>query len=294
VTALALLGAGVALAAGLASGDPSDSGRALSVAPSPAVWVAIGLYVAAAIAFGIGATGRTGAARAARVLLGAAVLAHGVDIGWRGVMHVHPAQSVRESLGFLAWIIAAGYLAASVRWRIDLAGVAVMPVVIAVFAAARFSPAGHDPEGLSALGRVHITLATVGVALFALAAALSAIYLVEERNLKRKRFDTITFKSGGAPLEKLDVLGHRLVWAGFPIFTVAVALGILWMSQRGEPITRPEYPLAIATWLVYAVLLTTRTLYGWRGRRAARLTLAGFACALLVLAIYLVRRIGGG
>ena len=31
----------------------------------------------------------------------AAFVAHGTDIGWRGVMHVHPAQSVREAIGFL-------------------------------------------------------------------------------------------------------------------------------------------------------------------------------------------------
>ena len=36
-----------------------------------------------------------------------------------------------------------------------------------------------------------------------------------------------------------------------------------------------------------------RQIYGWRGRRAARLTLAGFAAALLVLVIYLVRRMAG-
>jgi ABC-type uncharacterized transport system permease subunit len=36
-----------------------------------------------------------------------------------------------------------------------------------------------------------------------------------------------------------------------------------------------------------------RQAYGWRGRRAARLTLAGFSVALLVLLIYLVRRMAG-
>jgi ABC-type uncharacterized transport system permease subunit len=47
------------------------------------------------------------------------------------------------------------------------------------------------------------------------------------------------------------------------------------------------------TWIFYAVLLIVRQTYGWRGRRAARLTLAGFAAALIVLLIYLVRRMAG-
>jgi ABC-type uncharacterized transport system permease subunit len=290
VTPLAIL---TSMSASTAPGAAEASARLLDVPPSPAMWAAVAFYVVATICFVLGATGRPGAARLARILLAVAVVAHGVDIGWRGVMQVHPAQSVREALGFLAWIIACGYLYAALRWRLDLAGAAVVPVTLAVLLAARLTPAGHDPEGLTALGRVHITLATIGVALFALASALSAIYLLEERNLKQKRFDTLTFKSGGAPLEKLDTLGHRLVWVGFPIFSTAVVLGVLWVTQRGASFGRLEYALALVTWSAYAVLLTTRTLYGWRGRRAARLNLVGFAAALGVLAIYLIRRTWG-
>jgi ABC-type uncharacterized transport system permease subunit len=274
--------------------DLATAAGTLDLAPTPAMWAAVLLYVAATIAFVLGATGRASAARVARVLMGLAFVAHGVDIGWRGVMDLHPATSVREALGFLAWIIAGGYLAATLRWRLDLAGAAAVPVVLVVLLAARLTPAGEVQEGLSALGRVHITLATIGVAVFALASALAAVYWLEERNLKRKRFDTLTFKSGGAPLEKLDILSHRLVWVGFPIYTTAVILGALWMSQRGENLLRLEYFLALVSWGVYASLLVMRTIYGWRGRRAARLTLVGFGLAVLVLAIYLVRRIGGG
>jgi ABC-type uncharacterized transport system permease subunit len=286
-------------AASIATGDVSPlvlgvADGALDLAPSPAMWAAVVLYVGATIAFVLGATGRVRAARVARILIALGFVAHAVDIGWRGVLDVHPATSVREALGFLAWIIAGGYLAAALRWRLDLAGVAAVPVVLVVLLAARLTPAGEVQEGLSTLGRVHITLATVGVAVFALASALSAVYLLEERNLKKKRFDTLTFKSGGAPLDKLDGLSHRLVWIGFPIYTSAVILGALWMSQRGENLLRLEYLLAVFSWLVYAGLLVMRTVHGWRGRRAARLTLIGFALAVLVLAIYLVRRIWGG
>ena len=58
----------------------------------------------------------------------------------------------------------------------------------------------------------------------------------------------------------------------------------------GGDLSRPEYLIATVTWLVFAGLLVTRSAYGWRGRRSARLTLVGFAAALIVLAIYLVRR----
>jgi ABC-type uncharacterized transport system permease subunit len=155
---------------------------------------------------------------------------------------------------------------------------------------ARLTPAGVEPGDLTALGRVHISLATLGVAVFALASVLSAILLVEDRTLKRKRFDTAAFKDRGAPLESLDRTAHRLIWIGFPIFTIAMVLGAMWAAQRDESLDRPEYALAAVTWGAYATLLVTRVVYGWRGKRAARVNLVGFAAAVAVLVIYLVRR----
>jgi len=44
------------------------------------------------------------------------------------------------------------------------------------------------------------------------------------------------------------------------------------------------------TWLVIAGVLFLRAAAGWRGRRAAYGTIAGFAFAVLVLVVYLVRK----
>lgn len=267
------------------------STRLLSVAPSPAFWVAVAAYAAAAAALFLVLAGKERLRPTAIALVGVAFLAHGTDIGWRGTQSVHPAQSVREAIGFLAFIITGGYLLASAKYRLTIGGVVLMPIALIMLVVARLTPAGDEREGLSTLGRIHISLATIGVGVFALASALSAIYMVEERALKKKRFDTLAFKDKGAPLEALDRMSHRLVWIGFPIFTTAIVLGAIWVSRLGESLDRPEYPLAAVTWLAFAGLLLARSVYGWRGRRAARFTLVGFGAAVGVLIIYLVRRV---
>jgi len=266
--------------------------RLLSVPPSPAFWVAVAMYAAAASALLFVLAGNAKARPLALGLVTCAFVAHGIDIGWRGTQHVHPAQSVREALGFLAFIVTGGYLLTSVRYRLTLGGVVVMPVALVLLLLARLTPAGPSSD-LGSLGRIHITLATIGVGVFALAGALSAIYLAEDRALRRKKFDGLAFKDRGTPLEALDRLSHRLIWVGFPIFTVSLVLGAIWVSRLGESLARIEYPLAAVTWLAYATLLVARGIYGWRGRRAAILTLQGFAAALAVLVIYLVRRAVG-
>jgi ABC-type uncharacterized transport system permease subunit len=263
------------------------------VAPSPAFWIAVVAYALAAIALLAVLAGRGGLRQLAIGLVIVAFVAHGVDIGWRGTLHVHPAQSVREALGLLAFILTGGYLLACLRYRLTLGGVVVMPLALLLLLLARLSPVGEAAAELTALGRIHIILATIGVAIFALASALAAIYLFEDRALRRKKFDAMSFKDKGAPLEPLDRLTHRLVWLGFPLFTTALVLGAIWDAQRGLGIERPEYPLSVVTWGAFAALLVARQIYGWRGRRAARLTLVGFGAALAVLLIYLVRRMIG-
>jgi ABC-type uncharacterized transport system permease subunit len=257
---------------------------------SPAFYVTMALYLVAAVLHAaVFSKDHPGLVRLARWLLGLGFLAHAVDIGWRGVEQVHPGTSVREALGFLAWLMVGGYLLATLRQRLQVLGAFVAPAAIVILAAARLSPSGEALPGLTQLGRIHISLATVGVAIFALATLLAVLYLIEERSLKHKRFDGFFFRRGVA-LESLDLLAHRLVLAGFPIFTLAIMLGVIWVSQRGTGFNRPEYPLALVTWISFAALIVTRTTHGWRGRRAAWLTVVGFAGAVLVFAMYLARR----
>ena len=285
-------GLGAAVAAPMAS--PDVTSRLTSTPPTLAFWVAIGLY---ALALGLllaALSGRARFARPAAAAVGAALLAHGVDIGWRGVLHVHPAQSVREALGFLAFLLTGGYFVASLRQRLELAGVLIVPVALVMLMVARLSPAGADPTQLSTILRIHVSLATIGLALFALASALSIIYLLKDRSLRGRRLDTVSLRGGSGSLESLDRTAHLLIWIGFPIFTASMVFGAMWLAQQQLPMARPEYPLALTTWVCFATLLGARQVWGWRGRRSAKLTLTGFATALIVLGLYLVRRAVGG
>ena len=262
----------------------------IGIGISPAFGIAAALYGLATLSWlGIFVDGPKWLSRVAYWVFVIAFLAHGIDIGWRGVLGVHPGMSVREALGFLSWVMAGGYLLALFRYRLEVLGAVVSPVVLALLVMARLTPLGDPLPGFAVIGRIHISLATFGVALFAMATGAATLYLLGERSLKRKRFDGVLFRRGIA-LETLDVLAHRLVLLGFPIFTMALVLGAIWVTQRASGFDRVEYPLSLITWIAFAVLIVARTVRGWRGRRAAFVTIAGFLAAVLVLAIYLARR----
>jgi ABC-type uncharacterized transport system permease subunit len=227
-------------------------------------------------------------ARAGRLAFAAGFIAHTIDIAIRCVHGLHPVATTPEAMSFAAWLIALGYLIIALRYPIAAVGAFVAPVSLVLVVLARVTPAGGPRSGaLSALGRVHITLSTAGLALFALAAAAAVIYLVSESQLKSKKFGLLFHR--GPPLATLDLIGHRCITVGFPVFTVAIVTGAIWVARLRQGPLRPEYPLSMVTWLAFAALLVARTTAGWQGRRAAWLTLAGFGGALAVVLIYLLR-----
>lgn len=257
-------------------------------------WVTIALYALAGalyLGFLMGLKGPI--SLAARYSLVAGFAFHMLEIGARGVTGRHPVTSVKDAVGFLAWIMVGSFLLAQIWWGLAAVGAFVAPAAIVLLMAAYLSPQDVLPlPGLGVLGRVHISLALVGVSLFALATALAVFYLVEERQLKNKKVGGVVKK--GVALETLDSLAHRCVQVGFPIFSVAVVTGALWSARREGGLARPEYAISMAAWAAFAGLLVARTTAGWRGRRAALVTVAGFSATLMVLAIYLFRHAAGG
>jgi ABC-type uncharacterized transport system permease subunit len=225
----------------------------------------------------------------ARVVLLCGAAAHVVDIASHCVRGLHPAANVREAVSFGSLIMVATYLSLARRYQIAALGGLVAPVTLMLVIAARVTPAGGpNLQGVSVLGRVHISLAMLGVGLFAVAAAASALYLAEDRQLKSKSFGALFHR--GPPLEMLDRLVQRCVTVGFPIFTVAIVLGALWMARLGHSYARvPQYWLALVTWAAFGGLLLSRVVAGWHGRRSAILALLGFSTSLAVVLMYLLR-----
>jgi ABC-type uncharacterized transport system permease subunit len=248
--------------------------------------LAAALYLGFHLGFG------QAAGRAGRVALAIGFGVQLVDIGVRCVRAQHPLVSISEAMAFIAWLLVGGFLLASLRYRLHAAGAFAVPVVLVLLVLARVVPADETaPPMISPLGTVHIFLATLGVATFALAAVLAVVYLLQERRLKRKRYDKL--RPENAPLDTLDRLAARCVSFGFPIFTLTIITGALWVARlgllRSGQAMRPEYLLTVIAWAVLGVLMLARLMVGWRGRRAAWLTVGGFSVAALVLVGYFLR-----
>jgi ABC-type uncharacterized transport system permease subunit len=264
---------------------------------STLTWHEVGAYAIAALLYMAHLVGlRRGSENAGRALLAVGVTLHFADIGVRCYHGTNPISSTPKAMSLVAFMIAAVFLLTSLRYQLTAAGGFAVPAVVALILLARLAPAEAAPPAavmpeMGRLGQAHILLATLGVAVFAFAAVLAIVYLFQDRSLKRKQLDRVVAR--GTPLETLDRLAHRCVSIGFPVFTLAIVTGAIWVARlgllHGRGTLRPEYLIAVGTWIAFAVLIIARVGAGWRGRRAAWLTLGGFGGTALVVAGYIIR-----
>jgi ABC-type uncharacterized transport system permease subunit len=253
------------------------------------------LYAGAGALFLAHLLGRSGRLLAvARWALVAALAVHLALIGSLCLRGANPLRDVAGAMSLSAWLLAVGYLLTTVRSRLKVIGALVAPAACALLVGARMLPLGEPlpVPTLSLLGKVHIALAALGVAAFGIAAAVAIIYLLQEAALKSRRVSALSRRTPS--LTALDDAGRRAILVGFPVFTLAVITGLVWATRLPGEGFRLEHLISAVTWTIFASLIAARISVGLRGRRAAWLTIVGFAATLAVLLIYLGRRVLGG
>ncbi|MCY4487762.1 MAG: cytochrome c biogenesis protein CcsA [Deltaproteobacteria bacterium] len=188
---------------------------------------------------------------------------------------------------FYGWLMVGVYLTVQLKYRLPILGGFVAPLafLMSLRSIALGEPGLETPPALLTYWLpLHVTLALLGNAVFALAFAVSVVYLVVRRQLKQKR---MTGLSRTVPaLETLDRLNKIfLVW-GFPFMTLGILTGSVWAHAQWGNFWSwdPRQITSALTWLLYGILLHGRLTAGWRGRKAALWTIAGF---LIVLGYFL-------
>ncbi len=123
---------------------------------------------------------------------------------------------------------------------------------------------------------IHTTLAFLGDAAFAMAAGVGVMYLIQERYVKSKHPGGLFQRLPS--LQVLDELNYRLITLGFPLLTLAILTGVIWANTAWGSYWRwdPKEVWSLITWLIYALVLHLRLTVGWRGKKAAFLSIVGF------------------
>jgi ABC-type uncharacterized transport system permease subunit len=230
------------------------------------------------------------AARWAPRLLAIGVPLHAANILVASLaLHVCPVGGMHFSMSVVSMLAALTYVVARPRFHIDVVGAFVAPLALTFLLASRFVGTGGGPRLKSAILPFHVAANLLSLALFTLAFAAAVAYLLQERHLKRKNFAGAFHRL--PPLDALDRAEHRFLVAGFPLLTIGILTGTLWAREveAGGAAEIARALFGYASWGLFGAVLLLRAAAGWRGRRAAYGTIAGFGFTLLVLLLYLVR-----
>jgi ABC-type uncharacterized transport system permease subunit len=205
-----------------------------------------------------------------------------------------PVASLPFALSLSGAVMALSHGLFGQRFGVVALGVAVAPLSLTFLVGAQFIGSGAADASLSpALLAVHITANLFGIALLLLAGAASGFYLFQERRLKTKKGRIVIGRL--PPLDVLETAEHRLLLAGFPLLTLGVVTGTMFLRLVTEwtvsEVLRDA--LSYLSWVVVAAVLVLRSVAGWRGRRTAYGTLFGSVCVLAIIFAYIVRAGGG-
>ncbi len=223
-------------------------------------------------------------ARGAAWMAGGGFAAQSLFLVVRGVMAGHhPISNLFEALNFFAWAIVCSFFILQYRFRIRVLGALILPIAVALMLVSLTRDTGITPlvPALQSnwLG-IHTTLAFLGNAFFVIAFAGSVLYLVQERQLKRKTAGSLFHRLPS--LDVLDRLHYRSLTIGFPLMTFGIITGAVWAASAWGSYWSwdPKETWSLITWFIYAALVHARLTIGWRGRKAAYLSILGFAAIL--------------
>ena len=217
-------------------------------------------------------------------IAGVAFVVQSLFIIVRGIMAGHhPISNLFEAMNFFSWTIICSYFILQYRFRIKVLGALILPIVVAMMAFSLSFDRKIEPliPALQSnwLG-IHTTLSFLGNAFFVIAFAASVLYLLQERQLKSKQTGSLFHRLPS--LDVLDRLHYRSLTIGFPLMTFGIITGALWAGSAWGAYWSwdPKETWSFITWLIYAALVHARMTAGWRGRKAAYLSIVGFAAIL--------------
>ena len=185
--------------------------------------------------------------------------------------------TLRGGVVLATWLGAGAFLVLQRMYRLPSLGAFVLPLLQVALIPTTLVDRTHPevPPEVIRNAAFHVTAAILAVALFGIAFGVALMYLLQEREVKGKRFGALFSRLPS--LDSLDQLNQRLVRAGFAVFTVALLAGtlnasVIWKSAWSWD---PQQITSVLVWLLYGAMVQLRRL-GWHGRRYAILTLVGF------------------
>jgi ABC-type uncharacterized transport system permease subunit len=195
-----------------------------------------------------------------------------------------PVNNLYEAIAFVNASIVGICLVVGLWPRLRYVGAFASPVVFAIGVFALMPGLDtHTPKPQFNLDLVslHAALTLLSYGAFGLASVASIMYLTQEHDLKFHKLRAVF--SLMPPMDRLEKIIHRMLWAGFVLLTAGLAFIPLLLKARPEThlAEDPKVIWSGLVWTLYLTLLVLRGRYHQSGRRFAWGAVGTFVFVLL-------------
>jgi len=210
----------------------------------------------------------------------ASFVCHTIFLGYQYYsIGVAPVFTFKAALSFFSWTIIGAYLIFHLKFRLMILGSFIAPLAACLMIISTTIPGIEitvQPMFRSLWLTVHVFLSFMGNGMFAVAFSAAIMYLIQENQIKKKKLGS--FYTRLPSLETLDTVNHYSLMYGFPLITLGMITGAIYAQYVLGKYWRwdPKEVWSLITWLFYATLLHQRLTVGWRGRRAAIMSIIAF------------------
>jgi cytochrome c-type biogenesis protein CcsB len=234
-------------------------------------------------------TGRERGSRSLRVAMGLTVIGfvlHALGVVLRGFAAGYAPWSNMYGFAITATGLIVGVFLLVQFWQdLRFLGAYIVGFCLAFLGLATVNfyvaVAPQPPALQSAWLVMHVFVAILGTAFFALGGGLSLVQLLQARREARGG-EGMRFLSTLPNAERLENLAYRLILVGFVFWTFTLIAGAIWAERAWGRYwgwdTKEVWTFII--WTIFAGYIHARATRGWRGSRSAWLAIIGFVAVL--------------
>ena len=176
-----------------------------------------------------------------------------------------------NAVSLAAWTMAGLLLISSLSKPVENLAILALPLAaITVLLDLRFPGSRLLGEDAGWELRLHVLTSMLAYSLLTLASAQAILLAVQDNHLRRHHPGG--FIRALPPLQTMESLLFEMM---------ALVTGFVYLEDMFAQHLVHKTVLSIVAWIAFAILLWGRFRFGWRGRKAIRWTLVGFAVLML-------------
>jgi len=190
-----------------------------------------------------------------------------------------PVLDFRSSLSFFSWCIVFVYMLFFLKFRLRILGAFVTPFsTFLILISSMFPICGGPVKPIfkTVWLTIHVVTIFIGNALFAIAFLAAVMYLLQDYYIKNKKFSF--FYERLPSLTTIDTINHYSLVYGFPFLTAGIITGAIYAQIAFGKYWQwdPKEVWSLVTWILYAILIHERLAVGWKGKKAAIMSILCF------------------